>query len=125
MDDAGPRRGEVWLIAFDGSGGEIRKTRPAVVVSDDASDLRLDRVQVVPVSSRVERLCPAEAPITVGGDRRKAIADQSATVDRARLLRCTGRLGRGGDAPRGSRAQDPTRAVSSRHPALHAKAASP
>jgi PemK-like, MazF-like toxin of type II toxin-antitoxin system len=33
-------RGEVWWVDFDPSlGGEIQKTRPAVIVSNDASNL--------------------------------------------------------------------------------------
>jgi mRNA interferase MazF len=32
-----PRRGEVWLVNFDPTvGAEIKKTRPAVVISSDA-----------------------------------------------------------------------------------------
>lgn len=83
-----PRRGEVWLVAFDPSvGGEIQKTRPAVVVSNDTANALLNRVQVVPVSSQVERLYPAEAYIVVDGQRRKAMADQITTASKQRLLR--------------------------------------
>jgi mRNA interferase MazF len=37
-------RGEVWWVDFDPSlGSEIRKTRPAVIVSNDASEWRVPK----------------------------------------------------------------------------------
>jgi mRNA interferase MazF len=88
-----PRRGEVWWVAFEPSiGGEIRKTRPAVVVSNDIANRLLNRVQVMPVTSNVSRLYPSEAYVTVAGERSKAMADQLATVAKARLRDRIGRI---------------------------------
>jgi mRNA interferase MazF len=87
-----PRRGEVWWVGFGPSvGGEIRKRRPAIVVSNDGANTHLNRVQVVPLTSSVGRLFPSEAFVTLEGERRKAMADQLATISKERL---GGRLGR-------------------------------
>lgn len=80
------RRGDVWWVAFDPAvGGEIRKTRPAVVISNNQANDYLNRVQVVPVSSRVQKLYPCEALIVISGKPGKAMADQIRTVSKERL----------------------------------------
>ena len=57
MTPLAPRRGEIWLVEFDPSvGTEIRKTRPAVVVSNDVANARTSKVTVVPVTSTIRRL---------------------------------------------------------------------
>lgn len=91
--DEAPRRGEVWWVAFDPSlGGEIKETRPAVIVSNDVSNRHLNRLQVAPLTSSVGRLFPSEALVILNGERRKALADQLTTVSKQRLRERIGRI---------------------------------
>jgi len=81
------KRGEVWWVNFDPSiRGEIRKKRPAVIISNNAANQFLNRVQVVPLTSSVGKLYPSEAYITLRGKKAKAMADQLTTVSNKRLI---------------------------------------
>jgi mRNA interferase MazF len=87
------KRREVWWVNFDPSiGGEIKKKRPAVIVSNDASNKFLNRVQVVPLTSKTDRIYPSEALVVFDGKESKAMADQLATVSKLRLFQRAGIL---------------------------------
>ena len=84
--DKTPHRGDVWWVNFEPSiGGEARKIRPAVVVSNNFANRRMNRVQVVPITSKIERLYRTEAYVALRGRQGKAAADQLSTVSKLRL----------------------------------------
>jgi mRNA interferase MazF len=87
------RRGEVWWVNFEPSiGGEIKKRRPAVIISNDAANKFLNRVQVVPLTSKVKRVYPSEALVALNEEPNKAMADQLTTVSKQRMINQAGVL---------------------------------
>lgn len=96
------RRGEIRMVSLDPTqGSEANKTRPAVVVSNDAANAtatRLGRgvVTVVPITSNVERVHPFQVmvPAEETGLPRdsKAQAEQVRAVTVERIGRRCGTL---------------------------------
>jgi mRNA interferase MazF len=66
-------------------GTEIKKTRPAVLVSNDACNAFGARVVIVPVTSNVSSLYPGEARIHLRGKPARVMGDQMRSIDKRRL----------------------------------------
>lgn len=89
------QRGEVYWVNLDPTvGSEIKKTRPALVVSNDLNNRHAGTVTILPLTSAVEKVYPFEVLLEKGacGNREpcKAKADQVRTVDKRRLGRLAG-----------------------------------
>lgn len=85
------KRGEVYWVNLDPTvGTEIKKTRPALVVSPDDMNDTLPRVIVAPITSKGQPLgCRPE--IRLQGKRGRVLLDQIRSVDKTRL---NGKIGK-------------------------------
>lgn len=82
----GPRRGDVYWVNLDPVvGTAIRKTLPAVIVSNDSCNRHGTRVVVLPVTGNTDSLYPGEALIAVKGKISRVLGDQIRSVDKSRL----------------------------------------
>lgn len=87
------RRGEVWWVDLDPTkGSEIRKTRPAAVLSADGLNRARRTVVVVPLSTGPATRPPLVLATPSAGRDSVAVCDQIRAVDKARLTRREGRL---------------------------------
>jgi mRNA interferase MazF len=90
-----PRRGDVhWVILDPTVGSEIKKTRPAIVVSNDSCNSFGSRVVVVPITSNITTLYPGEAKVRLGNRDARVLGDQLRSVDKVRLGKRIARLDR-------------------------------
>lgn len=86
------QRFDVWLVTLDPTvGSEIRKTRPALVVSPDEMNAHIATVIIAPMTTK-GRSYPTRVPCTFRGKSGKVVLDQLRTVDKARLVKRLGRL---------------------------------
>jgi len=91
------KRGDVFLVNFDPTvGAEAKKTRPAVVVSNDINNEHSPIISISPITSNVAKIYSfeVELPSGVGGlkTRSKVMVNQTRAVDKLRLIRKLGHL---------------------------------
>jgi mRNA interferase MazF len=86
------RRGDVYWVNLDPTlGTEIKKTRPALVVSPDDMNAALPRVIVAPITSKGQPLgCRPE--LKFNGRPARILLDQIRCVDKARLAEKLGEI---------------------------------
>jgi mRNA interferase MazF len=93
--DQAPRRGAIWWVDLDPTlGAEIRKSRPAVVLSADGLNRVRRTIVVVPLSTGPAPRPPIVVAVSSAGEDSVAVCDQIRAVDRTRLRRLAGVLSR-------------------------------
>jgi mRNA interferase MazF len=91
------RRGDVVVVNLDPTiGAEIKKTRPAIVVSNDSINQFSQLVVVLPLTKNTARLSPSHTVIPKGTARltftSKVVTEQIKAVDKQRIVRKLGSL---------------------------------
>jgi mRNA interferase MazF len=89
------RRGDIWLVCLDPTvGAEIKKTRPALIISNDIANQHSATVTLLPVSDRGVKVYPFEVEVSDGTaglvKASKIKCQQVRTVDKSRLIRFLG-----------------------------------
>jgi mRNA interferase MazF len=91
------RRGDIFLVNFDPTvGAETKKTRPALIVSNDINNANSPIISISPITSNVIKVFSfeVEIPLGVGGlrARSKVMVNQTRAVDKVRLIRKLGHI---------------------------------
>jgi mRNA interferase MazF len=94
------KRGYIYLAALDPVvGNEIAKTRPVAVISNDINNEFSGTVTVLPITSKnLRKIYPFEVYLSKGignlPKNSKLKADQIRTLDKSRLVKFIGELGK-------------------------------
>ena len=82
----------VWLVNLDPTvGSEIKKTRPALVISPDEMNEVLKTVIVAPMTTKI-RDWPTRVKINFQGKEGEIALDQIRTIDKRRLVKQLGKI---------------------------------
>ena len=93
MDSTVCKRYDVHWVRLDPArGSELRKTRPAVIVSLDVLNRALETVVVCPLTSRLHPDWRRRLPVKVAGKPSEIAADQIRAISKDRLGKKLGSL---------------------------------
>src|SRR3982751_3311241 len=88
------KRFDVYLINLDPTiGSEIQKTRPCLIISPDEMNRFIRTVIIAPMSTRGASY-PTRVACKFQGKQGQIVLDQIRTVDRTRLVRKLGKIGK-------------------------------
>lgn len=86
MSKEHPKRGEIYWVCLDPTvGSEIKKTRPALILSNNISNKLSARVIIAPITSSTHKIYPFEAVVVMPKGIKKVMLDQLRSVDKLRL----------------------------------------
>lgn len=89
-------RGQIWLVNLDPTvGAEIKKTRPAVIVSNNLNNKYAATITVLPITDRGEKIYSFEVPLKQGSGltkESKIKCQQIRTIDKSRLIKLLGKI---------------------------------
>ena len=87
-----PLRGEIWLVGLDPAiGSEIKKTRPALVISNDTHNRLMGHITVLPITDSGDKIFTVEIFLPKGTagllKDSKIRCSQIRTLDKSRLIK--------------------------------------
>lgn len=86
------QRFDVWLVTLDPTvGSEIRKTRPALIISPDEMNAHIATVIIAPMTTK-GRAYPTRVACSFQGKSGQIVLDQLRTVDKTRLVKRLGKI---------------------------------
>ena len=86
------RRGDVYWVNLDPTvGSEVKKRRPAVIISPDEINLKLPVVIVAPLTS-TKKAWPTRVQVQIDGRISQVMLEQIRTVDKQRLIEKIGNI---------------------------------
>jgi len=93
MDAEAVKRYEIRWVSLDpAAGAEMAKTRPAVIVSLDALNARLDTVTVCPLTTQLHPTWRTRLTVKAGARPAEIAVDQIRAVSKSRLGKKLGTL---------------------------------
>jgi mRNA interferase MazF len=88
-----PKRYDVYWVSLDPArGSELRKTRPAVIVSLDALNRALETIVICPLTTHLHPGWRSRIPVKIAGKPAEIAADQIRAISKRRLGRKIGAL---------------------------------